>query len=148
MFTYQIITQKSEMLPHWALIQQLNPAVTEAMLEELLDDMIAHGYRMVLVLDGAVCAGLSGIWTGTKIYSGKYLEMDNVVIDEQYRSKGVGTALTRYITDLALAEGCKTMMLDAYIVNEPAHRFYEREGFQRKGYHFVKSITDAPPAWG
>ena len=97
-YNFQILTKKSEMLPHWALIAQLNNAVTEAYLDEVLDDMIAHQYRMVVVLDGEHCAGLAGIWVSTKIYSGKYLEMDNVVVDKDYRSKGIGTLLTNYIT--------------------------------------------------
>ncbi len=139
-YNFQILTKKSEMLPHWALIAQLNNTVTEAYLDEVLDDMIAHKYRMVVVLDGEHCAGLAGIWVATKIYSGKYLEMDNVVVDKDYRSHGIGTLLTNYITQLALDEGCKTMMLDAYLENEKAHTFYERAGFIRRGYHFVKTI--------
>ena len=139
-YNFQILTKKSEMLPHWALIAQLNNAVTEAYLDEVLDDMIALQYRMVVVLDGEHCAGLAGIWVSTKVYSGKYLEMDNVVVDKDYRSKGIGTLLTNYITQLALNEGCKTMMLDAYLENEKAHTFYERAGFIRRGYHFVKTI--------
>jgi GNAT superfamily N-acetyltransferase len=139
-YNFQVLTKKSEMLPHWALIAQLNNAVTGAYLDEVLDDMIAHKYRMVIVLDDEHCAGLAGIWVATKIYSGKYLEMDNVVVDKDYRSQGIGTLLTNYITQLALNEGCKTMMLDAYLENEKAHTFYERAGFIRRGYHFVKTI--------
>jgi ribosomal protein S18 acetylase RimI-like enzyme len=30
------------------------------------------------------------------------------------------------------------MMLDAYLENEKAHAFYEREGFTKRGYHFLK----------
>ena len=95
---------------------------------------------MVLVWDGDFCAGLSGIWISTKIYSGKYLEMDNVVIDASYRSKGIGTLLTDFITKYAVESGCKTMMLDAYLENDKAHAFYERAGFVRRGYHFIKKM--------
>lgn len=130
------------MLPHWSLIQQLNPAVTESYLNEVLDDMIDHGYFMVTIMDGEFCAGLSGVWICTKIYSGKYLEMDNVVIHENYRSKGLGNLLTSYITDMAIEAGCRTMMLDAYLENSKAHAFYERAGFVRRGYHFIKKLSD------
>lgn len=139
-FHFQICTQKKEMLPHWALISQLNPAVTEDYLGEVLDDMIAHGYVMILIWDGDFCAGLSGVWVSTKIYSGKYLEMDNVVIDQGYRSKGLGKLLTDYVTQYAIEAGCRTMMLDAYLENDKAHAFYERAGFVRRGYHFIKKL--------
>ena len=129
------------MLPLWALLQQLNPDVTENYLNEVLDDMLAHHYKMIGIWDGAHCVGVSGIWVATKIYSGKYLEMDNVVIDAAYRSKGVGKILTDYIIEYAIEQGCKTMMLDAYLENDKAHAFYERAGFVRKGYHFIKKLT-------
>ncbi len=128
------------MMPHWALLQQLNPTVTEAYLDSVLDDMIAHRYFMVAIWDGDRCIGLSGIWVATKIYSGKYLEMDNVVVDKEYRSKGVGNLLTEHIIEFAKENGVRTIMLDAYRENEKAHNFYERFGFIKRGYHFLKFL--------
>lgn len=140
-YTCQILTKKSEMLPQYALIRQLSPGVSEKRYAHLLDDMLAHDYRMVAVYEGETCVGVSGIWVATKIYSGRYLEMDNVVVAESHRSKGIGKILTDYIEKLALEENCETMMLDAYLENEKAHAFYERQGFVKKGYHFLKRIA-------
>lgn len=128
------------MIPLAPLLQQLNPAITEVYLNELLDDMITHGYRMVGVWNEDECLGVSGIWVTTKLYSGKYLEMDNVVVATSARSQGIGQLLTDFITDLAREEGCKTMMLDAWLDNHKAHAFYERQGFVKRGYHFLKSM--------
>ncbi len=139
-YTFKILIQKTEMLPHYLLIRQLSPGVTEERYTHLLDDMLAHGYRMVAIFDGADCVGISGIWVATKIYSGRYLEMDNVVVADTHRSKGIGQLLTDFVEKLALAEGCETMMLDAYLENEKAHAFYERAGFTKRGYHFLKRI--------
>lgn len=139
-YTIQVLTQKSEMLPHYPLIRQLSPGVSEERYTYLLDDMLAHQYRMVAVFEGDQCIGLSGIWVATKIYSGRYLEMDNVVVADTHRSKGIGSLLTDFIESLALAEGCEMMMLDAYLENEKAHAFYERAGFTKRGYHFLKRI--------
>lgn len=139
-YNIQILTQKSEMLPHCALIQQLSPGVTAERYAHMLDDMLAHGYRMVAVFEGAVCVGISGIWVATKLYSGRYLEMDNVVVADTQRSKGIGRLLTDFVTSLARSEGCETIMLDAYLENEKAHAFYERAGFVKRGYHFIKKI--------
>ena len=142
MYTFRILEHKSDMLPLWPLLQQLNPNVTEHYLDSVLDDMIAHGYTMITIWDDDTCMGLSGIWVSTKIYSGKYLEMDNVVIDHNYRSRGIGTLLTDYIIQYAREKSCATMMLDAYLENDKAHAFYERVGFVRRGYHFIKSLTE------
>jgi len=142
-FTFQILVQKAEMLPHYPLIRQLSPGVTAEQYAFLLDDMLAHGYRMAAVFEGDACVGISGIWVATKIYSGRYLEMDNVVVADTHRSKGIGKLLTDFIEKLALAEGCETMMLDAYLENEKAQAFYEREGFTKRGYHFSKSLSSS-----
>ena len=136
----KILTLKAEMLPLYPLIQQLSPGVTEEWYTFLLDDMLAHGYRMVAVFEGEECVGLSGIWVATKIYSGRYLEMDNVVVAAAHRSKGIGQVLTQFVEQLANEEGCEMMMLDAYLENEKAHTFYEKAGFTKRGYHFLKRI--------
>lgn len=138
--SFHILTEKSEMLPLAPLLQELNPISTPEYLDAVLDDMIAHGYRMVTANEGNECLGVSGIWVTTKLYSGKYLEMDNVVVASKQRSRGIGKLLTDYITELAKREGCLTLMLDAYLDNKKAHIFYEREGFEKKGYHFLKKI--------
>lgn len=137
---FRILSLKSEMLPLHPLIRQLSPGVTEERYAFLLDDMLAHGYRMVAVWEGDVCVGLSGIWVATKIYSGRYLEMDNVVVAETHRSMGIGGMLTEYVVALAQSEGCEIMMLDAYLENEKAHAFYERAGFYKRGFHFLKRL--------
>lgn len=139
-YTLQVLTQKSDMLPLFPLIQQLSPSVTEARYAHLLDDMLAHGYRMVAVMESDTCVGVSGVWVATKIYSGRYLELDNVVVADTHRSKGIGKVLTDFVEKLALSEGCEMLMLDAYLENEKAHAFYEREGFTKRGYHFLKRL--------
>jgi len=140
-FTLRILTQKTEMLPLLPLIQQLSPGVTAERYDHLLDDMLAHGYRMLAVFEGDVCLGLSGFWVISKLYSGRYLELDNVVVSAEHRSKGVGKIMSDFLENLARHESCETMMLDAYLENEKAHAFYEREGFKKRGYHFLKKLA-------
>ncbi|MFM8372697.1 MAG: GNAT family N-acetyltransferase [Bacteroidota bacterium] len=139
-YTCKIIETKEEMMRLLPLLRQLNASLTGEYVSMCLDDMIAHGYRMAVVYDGDQSVGLSGIWVTTKFYSGKYLEMDNVVVDEAYRSRGIGTVLSEFVTQLARTEGCVTIMLDAWLTNEKAHTFYERQGFVKRGFHFLKSL--------
>lgn len=140
--TFRILTRKEEMLPLFPLIHQLSPALSEADFSTRLDDMLTGNYGMAGAFDEGTgeCVGISGFWIGTKLYSGKYLEMDNVVVDAAHRSAGIGKLLCDFLTDLARREGCEMLMLDAYLENEKAHAFYEREGFIRRGYHFLKKL--------
>ena len=139
-FHIRPITQLPEMLQQHRLIQHLNPHMEFSRYEQLLHQMLPNNYQMVGVFDREMCIGLSGYWIGTKLYSGKYLEVDNFVVDEQYRSQGVGKLLLDWLTSEAGRQGCETMMLDAYVVNNAAHKFYLREGFAIKGFHFLKRL--------
>jgi GNAT superfamily N-acetyltransferase len=135
------ITGLQKMLAQLPLIQCLNPKMTQARYQQLLEQMLLNQYHMVGVFEQEVCLGLSGYWLGTKLYSGRYLEVDNFVVDETHRSKGVGKLLLDWLTAHAQANHCETMMLDAYVVNHAAHKFYLREGFVIKGFHFLKSLS-------
>lgn len=129
-----------DMAAQYPLLRQLNPGLTEADYLIMLKDMLKNGYRMAGVFIDDKCAGISGFWISTKIYSGKYVELDNVVIDDKYRSKGLGKILCDWILAEAKKEGCKTAMLDAYVENKAAHQFYFREDFTIRGFHFLKSL--------
>lgn len=129
-----------EMLEQIDIIRFLNPKETKEEYQKMLDEMLPLGYGQVGIYEKEKCIGISGFWINTKLYSGKYLEMDNVVVHENYRSKGIGKLLCDWCIQKAKENNCKHIMLDAYLENEKAHKFYEREGFIKKGYHFMKTI--------
>ena len=128
------------MMEHYELLRQLSPQLTRDKCRLMLEDMLKHGYRMVGMLDGDKCIGLSGFWISTKLYSGKYVELDNVVIDKDHRSKGIGKLLCDWVVEEGKKAGCEMAMLDAYVENKDAHRFYFREGFIIRGFHFLKKL--------
>lgn len=129
------------MLAQHRLVLQLNPSMTLQRYEELLRIMLQNGYRMVGVFTPTgQCVGLSGFWVNGKLYSGKYLEVDNFVVDAPYRSKQLGKILSDWMQQEAQRLACDTIMLDAYTSNHAAHRFYFREGFHIKSYHFFKAL--------
>ena len=139
-FTIREILTKEEMISLFPLVKELNSKLKKSDYKVMLSDMLAHGYRMVAVFDGKNCAGLSGFWISTKIYSGKYVELDNVIVGKYYRSHGLGKLLCDWIIAEAKKQNCKTAMLDAYVENAAAHKFYFREGYMIRGFHFIKKL--------
>lgn len=129
-----------EMLLHHRLIQQLTPALSFEEYQGLLSLMLPHNYHMVGAYENDTCIGISGYWLGAKLYSGKYLEIDNFVIDEASRSKGIGKLLLDWMLEEARRFGCRHAMLDAYVENFKAHAFYYREGFVARGFHYLKKL--------
>ncbi|HEV7232506.1 MAG TPA: GNAT family N-acetyltransferase [Bacteroidia bacterium] len=129
-----------EMLERYEILTQLNPQLKKEDYARMLHDMLAHGYRQVAVFDGKQCIGVSGFWISTKLYCDKYVELDNVIIDAAYRSKGVGKLMCDWIVEEGKRLGCITALLDAYVENSNGHRFYFREGYVIKGFHFLKKL--------
>lgn len=135
------IYEVHEMRESYRLIKQLNPEITEEMYLSRLPAMIKAGYSQVIIRDPEDhIIALSGIWINTKIYCGKYLEMDNVVVDMLVRASGVGSILFTHVEEMARKNGCDCIMLDAYKENIRAHGFYVRKGFVSRGFHFIKKL--------
>jgi GNAT superfamily N-acetyltransferase len=139
-FEISEIKAKKNILECYSFIKQLTPELSQKEMRTYLDFMLPMGYRIFGVYDGKKIIGCTGIWTGAKFYCGKYLEIDNFILDKKYRSKGIGKLVTDFILKLAKKEKCKVIMLDAYTTNHASHKFYLREGFIVKGFHFIKFL--------
>jgi len=132
---------KEEMLVHLDIIQELYPELSFERYAEMLDFMLNNNYGQVAVFDGDKCIAISGFWFGTKLWCGKYIELDNVVVHSDYRSKGAGKLMSDYLEAKAIELGCTMLSLDAYTTNFKAHRFYYNQGYGPKGFHFVKILN-------
>ncbi|MCL9809904.1 GNAT family N-acetyltransferase [Flavobacterium luminosum] len=135
------LTTLEEMLAQLETIHYLYPKMTAEKYELYLRQMIPHNYKQLIVLDGEKVAGITGFWKGIKLWSGPYLEIDNFVVHPDYRGKGIGKLLTDYIDAKAHEFGSTMIVLDAYVENYTAHRFYYNQGFAPRGYHFIKTIN-------
>jgi len=66
-------------------------------------------------------------------------ELENIVVDEGHKNRGIGTALLRRLLSEAEAAGASSVILEVRESNAPARRLYESVGFRpegrRKGYY-------------
>lgn len=60
----------------------------------------------------------------------KTLYIDDLCVDEVARGCHVGTALYRYVLDIARQSGCYNVTLNVWSCNPSAQAFYERMGLQ------------------
>ena len=129
-----------EILP---LIQQLNPNTSIEILEDRQRRMFEFdNYKCFGFYENEKLIGLSSGWITVKLYSDKQLEMDNVIMDESFQSKGYGKVFISEIETWAKENDCKTVELNAYVQNDKAHKFYFKQGYKVIGFHFQKITLD------
>lgn len=138
----KLLTTLPEMLSQIETIKFLYPNMTIQRYESFLIDMIHKDYKQVAVFDNETCVGLSGFWFGTKLWTGKYIEIDNFVVHPEYRKKGIGKIICDFMEAKATALNCTCIVLDAFTGNFPAHRFYYNQGYVPRGFHFIKTIDE------
>lgn len=136
------LTTVEEMLSNIEVMRFLYPTFTVEKYESYLVDMIPHNYKQVAVFENKICVAVSGFWSGTKLWSGKYIEIDNFIVHPEHRSKGLGKMMTDYIDAKAKEMGCTMIVLDAFTGNFTAHRFYYNQGYVPKGFHFLKILNE------
>lgn len=126
------------------LLGILNPDAAPAVMRARLDEILREhpNYRLAGAFADGHLAGVGGAWIATRIWCGRYLEIDNLVVDPGFRSSGVGTRLITYFESIARESDCRVLTMDAYTFNHGSHRLYHRLGFEIWGFHFIKPIGD------
>jgi GNAT superfamily N-acetyltransferase len=142
MLVVRELIDKEEMLKNLSVLQDLYPSLTLSEYSSELDLMLPHNYGQVGVFEGDICLGLSGFWIGTKLWCGKYLELDNIVVSKTQRSQGIGKLIFDFLHKKALENDCTMLSLDSYTTNFNAHKFFYKEGFAPKGFHFINILKD------
>ncbi|NRT14411.1 ribosomal protein S18 acetylase RimI-like enzyme [Flavobacterium sp. 28A] len=136
------LTTVAEMVDNIELMRFLYPTFAIEKYESYLQEMVPHNYKQLAVYENDICIAVTGFWTGTKLWSGKYIEIDNFIVHPEHRSKGLGKMMTDYLAMKAKDEACTMIVLDAYTNNFTAQRFYFNQGYIPKGFHFIKMINE------
>lgn len=77
-------------------------------------------------------------------------EIDNVVVDEAYRNRGIATALLRETLRTGYAMGVEAFTLEVRVSNAPAIHIYEKAGFVSEGIRprfYERPTEDAMILW-
>lgn len=138
--TLRELSTKEEMLQIFEIIQEMYPSLSLEQYSFELDQMLPHNYGQVAAFEGEQCLGLTGFWLGYKLWCGKYLELDNVIVSEKHRSKGVGKLIFDYMLEKGKMENVTMLALDSYTSNFKAHKFFYNEGYAPRGFHFINIL--------
>ena len=122
-------------------MRQLRPHLDENRYMELATQMVRSGeFRIAYVEENGAVPAVAGFRFMTMLFSnGKVLYVDDLVTDENARSRGHGHALFQWLLQHARENGCVALTLDSGVQRHDAHRFYFRERMHISSHHF--SIT-------
>lgn len=104
--------------------------VPDAVDRSLLDAVVGDpANRLLVARDAGTVVGTVTVVLVTSL-RGPHARIEDVVVDEQARGRGVGDALTRAALDVAAASGAVMAELTSRPAREAAQRLYRRAGFE------------------
>jgi len=111
---------------------------TEELLRVFAAMRAAPGYELVVAeSDGAVIGTLVlSVLPGFAHGISPFAIVEYVVVDEAYRSKGIGRLLMEYVITRAKETGCYKVILTSDKRRERAHEFYRSLGFEASAHGF------------
>lgn len=120
------------------LVQLLNPSLTaETLHERLAQQWGAEGYHCVGLFKNDRIIGLASAWVTLRLYGGKVVEFDNIVVDPAERG-GTGTQLLALLEERFRALGYHRFELKTYAQNTRSHKFYYNNGYKIRAFYFAK----------
>jgi len=103
--------------------------------------IFAGGGEMCVAVIGDEVVGVAVFRTYENTHQGTHFYVDDLVIDEGVRSKGIGHALLSFLERLARSRGSPAVGLDSGTHRTQAHRFYFREGYHIPAFVFHKALS-------
>jgi GNAT superfamily N-acetyltransferase len=127
----------SDVLP---VLRQLRPHLTEQSAAAVYHEGYGQGLRFTAAYHDDRCLGVAGWRILATMVATRKLYVDDLVTAEEARSRGIGRQLLGALADRARAAGCTALDLDSGLQRADAHRFYDREGFERTSHHFARRL--------
>jgi GNAT superfamily N-acetyltransferase len=91
----------------------------------------------VAVKDGQIVGTFTLLIMDSLAHRGKPSGIvEDVVVDEQWRGKGIGKLMMQFAMNYCRRAGCTKLALSSNMKRLAAHQFYESLGFQKRGYSF------------
>jgi GNAT superfamily N-acetyltransferase len=130
------------------LYRELHPAdpvLPDDVARQTWKQIQAQQGRTILVaeVDGVVagtvdCTVLPNLTRGAR----PFVQLENVVVAQSHRRRGIGARLLEATAELAKAAGCYKVQLHTALVRSAAHAFYEAAGYEAnaQGYrcYFIR----------
>jgi GNAT superfamily N-acetyltransferase len=138
------VTTDDEIINTYDTMKELRPEFQDPgtylkTVKRIRDD---YGYKLAALKDENEISAVAGYRYGEALSWKKYLYVDDLVTQLQYRSKGYGKQLFQWLVDEARRNNCAALHLDSGVQRHDAHRFYLRERMDIVFYHFRYKVCE------
>lgn len=114
-----------------ALIHQLSPRLSECSMDLLKKILVDMNHELWIVRDGERIVGMATLAI-VVIPEGERAQIEDVVIDEKYRGKGLGEQLSKKLIERARARNVQTIALSSRADRIAANKLYQKLGFTER----------------
>ena len=136
----KLATTSEEITACFAVMSELRPHLSLDSFTALVERMQKnYGYALAYLDDNGIKA-VAGIRIAEWLYTGKYLEIDDLITTTAERSKGYGAMLFDWVADYARAQQCIQLRLVSGVQRGDAHRFYQNKGMKFEAKYFSLNL--------
>jgi GNAT superfamily N-acetyltransferase len=124
-----------------AVLMQLRPQLTDVDLftQQVLRQQ-ERGYRLSAAWHAGQIVGAVGYRSQENLLYGKFVYVDDLVVDQTFRSEGLGGELLSVARAYARETNCAHFVLDTGLHKALAQRFYFRQGLLAHSMGFSEKL--------
>jgi GNAT superfamily N-acetyltransferase len=129
-----------QILGCFPVISQLRPHLEQDNFVEQVRYQMKEGYQLAFLEVEKQALAVAGFRISNCLASGKFLYIDDLVVDEFKRSHSYGQQLFQWLIEYAKAHDCKHLSLDSGVQRFAAHRFYLMQRMSITSHHFSMEL--------
>ncbi|OKH39438.1 GNAT family N-acetyltransferase [[Phormidium ambiguum] IAM M-71] len=136
----QLAGTDEQILNCFSAMSQLRPHLLRDEFVDRIRQQMNSGYKLAFLETENRVVAVTGFRISECLSWGKFLYVDDLVVDELVRSKSYGEKLFQWLMEYAKQHDCQQLELDSGVQRFDAHRFYFRQRMSISGYHFSRKL--------
>ena len=124
----------------YPVLSQLRPHLDREGFVEGVEHLMRSGYHLAYFEPENQIHAVAGFRLIENLAWGKYLYLDDLVTDENSRSRGYGRMLFDWLVEHARQNSCQQFHLDSGVMRYFAHKFYLNRGMIIGAHHFMMEL--------
>ena len=136
----QLAESDFQILGCFPVISQLRPHLEQDKFLEQVRYQMKERYQLAFLKIEEQTLAVAGFRISSCLALGKFLYIDDLVVDEFNRSHSYGQQLFQWLIEYARNHECKYLSLDSGVQRFAAHRFYLMQRMSITSHHFSMEL--------